>query len=137
MNLRAGPLDELEHRTEAGRAAAVGRAVEIAGAIKDQAAFRASPVRRVAEAMQHVLRPSSARGGRQLEHRAAAVPPATSSAALAGGAVEIASGIEDQAPDGPGPVRTAAEVMQHLLRPGSARCGSQLEHRPAACRAAI
>ena len=46
----------------------------------------------VAEAIQHLFRPAAARLGRQLEHRPHAV-----SAALAGRAVEIAGGIEDQA----------------------------------------
>src|ERR1019366_5085896 len=51
-------------------------------------------------------------------------------AAVVGCAVEIAGAIEDQGGFGMGPVRAAAEVMQHLLRPGSTRCGRQLEHRP-------
>ena len=50
-----------------------------------------SPVRTAAETMQHLLRPGSARCGRQLEQR-----PAVGSAAIGGGAVEIAGGIEDQ-----------------------------------------
>ncbi len=90
---------QLEHRPEAVRLATapsatiVGRAVEIAGGIEDQAGVGQKPVRAVvAEAMQHRLRPAPARCGRQLEHRPVAV-----SAALGGRAVEIAGGIEDQA----------------------------------------
>src|ERR1019366_773466 len=89
-------------------------------------------VRADAEAMQHPLRPAPAPVGRQLEHC-----PAVGSAAVLGRAVEIAGGIEDQPGGGISPVRAVAvEVMQHLLRPGSARRGRQLEHRPGAVSAA-
>src|ERR1039458_2370443 len=83
--------------------------------------------------MQHLLRPGPARSGRQLEHR----PVAVVSAALVRRAVEIAGGIEDQGGQRLNPVRAVVvEVMQHLLRPGSARSGRQLEHRPVAVGAA-
>ncbi len=62
---------------------------------------------------------------RQLEHR-----PGEVIAARERRAVEIAGGIEDQTGVGKSPVRAVAEVMQHFLRPASARCGRQLEHRP-------
>ena len=115
---------QLEHRpalvqsVNAG-AAVGGRAVEIAGGIEDQAGDRISPVRAVAEAIQHLLRPAPARCGRQLEHR-----PVAGKCRRRGRAVEIAGGIEDQAGLGIVPVRAVAvEAMQHLLRPAPARVG--------------
>src|ERR1019366_10149295 len=48
--------------------------------------------------------------------------------AMVGRAVEIAGAIEDQPGQGGNPVRAAAEVMQHLLRPAPTPCGHQLEH---------
>jgi hypothetical protein len=64
---------QFEHRPAAIRAARGGRAVEIAGGIEDQAGRGISPVRAVAEAMQHFLRPAPARLGRQLEHQSQSV----------------------------------------------------------------
>ena len=82
--------------------------------------------------MQHLLRPGSARRGRQLEHR-----PDAGTAALGGGAVEIAGGIEDQPGFGPPPVRAVVvEVMQHLFlggRPGARHKqgrGKDRQHSP-------
>ena len=45
-------------------------------------------------------------------------------------------GIEDQPGPGTATVRAIAEAAQHLLRPGSAPCGRQLECRPQAVSAA-
>jgi hypothetical protein len=104
---------QLEHRPVAVIAALVGRAVEIADVIEDQAGHGDSPVREV-EAKQHLLPPAPARCGRQLDHRPAAVRLATApSAAIVRRAVEIAGGIEDQAGVGQKPVRAVeVEAMQ-------------------------
>ena len=97
---------KLEHRPVTVSAATGRSAVEIAGGIEDQAGQGSGPVRAVAEVMQHRLRPSSARCGRQLEHCAATIGGTTAgSAAIPGRAVEIAGGIEDQAGVGIIPVR--------------------------------
>src|SRR5271157_1162295 len=124
---------QLEHIPQA--TAVSGRAVEIAGGIEDQGGVGNSPIRAV-EAMQHLLRPASARrvrAARQLEHR-----PETETARVAR-AVEIAEGIEDQPTEEIPPVRTV-EAVQHFLRPSSMRCvmaTCQLEHRPVIVSAAI
>ena len=83
---------ELERRPPVVSSAPAGGAVEITGGIENQRGLGSVPVRAVAEAIQHLLRPASARCGRQLEYRPRAV-----SAARDGRAVEIAGGIEDQA----------------------------------------
>src|SRR5580704_1878555 len=98
-----------------------GRAIEIAGVIKDQTGGGFFPVRTV-EAMQHVLGPASACLRRQLEYCAKTV-----SSAGVGRAIQVTAGISDQASVGIGSV-LAAEVMQHLLRPFSTCFGRQLEY---------
>ena len=74
MQHRLGPAPalsrrQLEHRPVSCESRPNGRAVEIAGGIEDQAGLGIDPVRAVAEAMQHRLRPAPALLGRQLEHR--------------------------------------------------------------------
>jgi hypothetical protein len=129
---RIGSL-HLEHYSVAISAARQRCAVEIANNIDDHTSVGFRSVRALrAEAMQHLLCPAPARCGRQLEHR----PVVQVSAARDGRAVEIAGGIEDQPGEGLIPVRAVAEAPQHLLRPGSARCGRQLEHRPVSVSAA-
>jgi hypothetical protein len=89
LNLRR----DLKHRPAGVNAAVVGGAVEIASGIDDQAVVGKRSVRVVpAETVQHPFAPISAPARGQLEHR-----PVPKSAAVVGGAVDIASGIDDQA----------------------------------------
>src|ERR1019366_4873521 len=87
-------------------------------AIEDQAAARPSPVRTVAEIVQHLLRPASAQYGRQLEHR-----PVVVSATLGSRAVEIASTIEDHGVRISSVRAVVVEAMQHLLLGGRPSAG--------------
>ena len=88
---------QFEHCAVAVSAAVRGRAVEISGRIQDQADIGIRPISpAAAEAMKYVLRPAPTRLGRKLERRADAV-----SAPLVGRAIQIASGVGDQAGEGP------------------------------------
>ena len=81
--------------------------------------------------MQHLLRPASARCGRQLEHR-----PAVVSAALVGRAVEIAGGIEDQAGlrDQPRPCRCRSYAAPSPSSPRPLRASTRTPSRSRKCR---
>src|SRR5580704_15043026 len=119
-----------EHRPIVVSAALDRGAVEITSDVEDQAGVgKRSAPKIVAEAMQHVLGPSPAPQGRQLEHWAARM---RTSATIYCRAVEIAVRIEEQAGVGVPPVQDVSKTMQHLRHPTPARLGRQLEHRTVA-----
>src|SRR5208337_1926168 len=102
---------QLVHRAVAVRAAVLGRAVEVAFLVEDQARKRISAVPRLtSETVEYLLR--AGRG--DLEHRAHAV-----SAALPGRAIEVPLLAEDQARNGILAVQgLTTEAVEHLLSLG-------------------
>src|SRR5574337_245889 len=88
--------DKLPYRAAAEHAAEVGGAVEVTPLVADQPSGGTGPVVRPSEAVQHGERAAPI----QCEHRAAA-----QRAAVAGGAVEVASLVADQPCLGIDPVR--------------------------------
>ncbi len=104
-------------------AAAIRRAVEIAGRIHEEAGNGSLSVIPVPEVVNHFLGVATTAVGRQLKRRAL-----VQVAAIGGGAEKIAVGIEDHAL-GINPVRVATEAVQHSLRPATAAIGRHLKHR--------
>src|SRR5580700_9429726 len=124
---------QLKHRTvlvvvtaDKGRSA-----VEVAGGIDDQAAVGLEPILAQAEVMQHLLPPTTARFGYQLERCAPAVSTFGDRRAI-----KIASCIEDHTGEGLVPV-LAVEAVQELLLPAPTRFGDHFKHRTVVVSAAI
>src|SRR5258708_3186326 len=117
---------QLEDGTVGVSAAIVGRSVEIAGGIDDQAGVGGiSVLAIVVEAVQNLLAPASVGLGRQLEDHTVIV-----SAARGRHAVEIAGAIEGHASVGVVAVVAAVvEAVQGLLGPAAVRHRRQREHR--------
>ena len=115
---------DLENRSLEASTASKGRSVEIAVGAEDKAGVGVLPVGAAAEQMQRCLRSASVGGARQLEHS-----PAARIAPLGGRAVEVTSGINDQAAEqGVCSTGVSVEVVQHLLQPDTARLTGHLEN---------
>src|SRR5581483_5306606 len=100
------------------RNAAVGSgSVEIAGRIANQTCLGITPIRSASEVVQHGFVTACV----QLENR-----PAIRSAAVEGGAIQIACVVPQQPGMGILSIRTASKAVQH----GFVAVFVQLEHRP-------
>src|SRR6266851_5954862 len=136
--IRVGPEVQRENRAAPKRvaqggasAAFLGRAIEVARPVHDQAGSRIGAVGAIAlraKAVEDVLAPPGA-GRRQVEHRAVAPDTATH-----GRAIEVARPVHDQAGSRIGAVGAIAlrakAVEDVLAPPGAGR--RQLEHRAVA-----
>src|SRR5437016_6098787 len=114
---------EFEHRAGSGRAARVGRAEEIAGAVRDQAAQGTARV----DAVEGGKGGDAAAAGRYLKHRAIA-----GRAATVGCAEEIAAAVLDQAAYG----GLSGGAVEGGKGGDAATAGLYLEHRARIGRAA-
>jgi hypothetical protein len=106
------------------------RAAQIAGGVEDQTSVRSiSPEVVIHKDVQHLLPPTSARCGFQLEDHTAVLMLVATAASFRC-AVEIASGIEDQAGSEKGPAGVVvAEAKQNCLRPRSESTGWGNDHQ--------
>src|SRR6266851_3460780 len=147
--IRVGPEVQRENRAAPKRvaqggasAAFLGRAIEVARPVHDQAGSRIGAVGAIAlraKAVEDLLAPSGA-GRRQLEHRAAPKRAAQggASAALLGRAIEVARPVHDQAGSrigAVGAIGLRAKAVEDVLAPSGAG-RRQLEHRAAPKRVA-
>jgi hypothetical protein len=123
---------QLEGRPPPVYAAIDGGAVEIAGAIEDEAAVGVGPIAPIAEAVQYGFCPAATPVRLQLEDR-----PEAMNATADGRAVEIAAGIDDQAGVGILSIRAITQTVKHRFSPAAAPIGCQLEHRTEPMDAAI
>ena len=123
---RAG---QLENCTVACRTANLCGAIDVASTVENESSDSGEcSVARTAKAVQDVLLPLAARGGRQFEHRAAPAITVLAAATVLSGSVQVAGRVQDWPLQYPVSVAIeCGEAVQDLLLPFAANLWRQLK----------